>query len=53
MKVIEYKNKKLKLPYDLKDGETSNRAMTTRHKPIQRSNQYELPRNSRRLYMTQ
>ncbi len=28
MKVIEYKNKKLKLPYDLKDGETSTELVT-------------------------
>ena len=33
MKVIEYKNKKLKLPYDLKDGETSTE-MVTRQNPF-------------------
>jgi len=33
MKVIEYKNKKLKLPYDLKAGETSTE-MVTRQNPF-------------------
>ena len=33
MKVIQYKNKKLKLPYDLKDGETSTE-MVTRQNPF-------------------
>ena len=33
MKVIQYKNKKLKLPYDLKDGETSTE-MVTRQTPF-------------------
>jgi len=33
MKVIEYKNKKLKLPYDLKDGELSTE-MVTRQNPF-------------------
>ena len=33
MKVIEYKNKKLKLPYDLTAGETSTE-MVTRHNPF-------------------
>jgi len=33
MKVIEYKNKKLKLPYDLKDGETSTE-LVTRQNPF-------------------
>ena len=33
MKVIEYKGKKLKLPYDLKDGELSTE-MVTRQNPF-------------------
>ena len=33
MKVIEYKNKKLKLPYDLKAGETSTE-LVTRQNPF-------------------
>jgi hypothetical protein len=33
MKEINYKNKKLKLPYDLKDGETSTE-MVTRQNPF-------------------
>ena len=33
MKVIEYKNKKLKLPYDLKDGEMSTE-LVTRQNPF-------------------
>ena len=33
MKVIQYKNKKLKLPYDLKDGETSTE-LVTRQNPF-------------------
>ena len=33
MKEITYKNKKLKLPYDLKDGETSTE-MVTRQNPF-------------------
>ena len=33
MKVIEYKNKKLKLPYDLAAGETSTE-MVTRQNPL-------------------
>ena len=33
MKVIEYKNKKMKLPYDLKDGETSTE-LVTRQNPF-------------------
>ena len=33
MKVIQYKNKKLKLPYDLKDGEMSTE-LVTRQNPF-------------------
>ncbi len=33
MKTIEYKNKKLKLPYDLKDGELSTE-LVTRQNPF-------------------
>ena len=33
MKEINYKNKKLKLPYDLKDGETSTE-LVTRQNPL-------------------
>ena len=48
MKVIEYKNKKLKLPYDLKDGETSTE-MVTRQNPFS-GRSIELPEFAANIY---
>jgi hypothetical protein len=48
MKVIEYKNKKLKLPYDLKDGELSTE-MVTRQNPFS-GQSIELPEFAAVIY---
>tara|TARA_R110002096_G_scaffold73350_3_gene174006 strand:+ start:330 stop:647 length:318 start_codon:yes stop_codon:yes gene_type:complete len=48
MKVIEYKNKKLKLPYDLKDGETSQE-LVTRQNPFS-GRSIELPEFAANIY---
>jgi len=50
MKVIEYKNKKLKLPYDLKDGETSTE-LVTRQNPFS-GQSIELPEFAAIVYDT-
>ena len=50
MKVIEYKNKKLKLPYDLKDGETSTE-LVTRQNPFS-GQSIELPEFAAVIYDT-
>ena len=48
MKTINYKNKKLKLPYDLKDGETSTE-MVTRQNPFS-GQSIELPEFAAVIY---
>ena len=48
MKEINYKNKKLKLPYDLKDGETSTE-MVTRQNPFS-GRSIELPEFAAVIY---
>ena len=48
MKVIEYKNKKLKLPYDLKAGETSTE-LVTRQNPFS-GESIELPEFAAVIY---
>ena len=48
MKVIKYKNKKLKLPYDLKDGELSTE-MVTRQNPFS-GQSIELPEFAAVIY---
>ena len=48
MKVIEYKGKKLKLPYDLKDGELSTE-MVTRQNPFS-GQSIELPEFAAVIY---
>ena len=48
MKVIEYKNKKLKLPYDLKDGELSTE-LVTRQNPFS-GQSIELPEFAAVIY---
>ncbi len=48
MKVIEYKNKKLKLPYDLTAGETSTE-MVTRQNPFS-GRSIELPEFAAVIY---
>jgi len=50
MKVIEYKNKKLKLPYDLTAGETSTE-MVTRQNPFS-GRSIELPEFAAVVYDT-
>ena len=48
MKQINYKNKKLKLPYDLKDGETSTE-LVTRQNPFS-GRSIELPEFAAIIY---
>ena len=50
MKVIEYKGKKLKLPYDLKDGELSTE-LVTRQNPFS-GRSIELPEFAAVVYDT-
>ena len=50
MKVIKYKNKKLKLPYDLKDGELSTE-LVTRQNPFS-GQSIELPEFAAVIYDT-